>query len=477
MNTKPKWLFLMFLFGKLTTAYAGILHTAVESEELSQVISALKQIDKNRIDDGDKDGYTALDLAVRTNQPEMVKALLDAGADIRAGNKNIGGTPLMTAAFEIHDEIFKLLLERGADINARDKTGRTVIRFINSEPMLRVIRKWSIEKRIRITNPEDVEKLDHGIAGSYMKDFRAGSESQHTCKPQDYFLVVEPFAGLSNRLRVLASSWVVSLLTGRKLVVNWKILPNEMPAKWDELFSYPPLTMFEQSPLSSQGCSLEVMKASWKNDPVIKTFSNMNISNYWGSLLIGSKEPIIYLGTSLNFQPNQADISENEYKRVYRQFYKNLRPAGFAVAEIKEFQEKYFTNKFPIGIHYRSWQAGPADYYVKSDPQNRYLDDFIIKMRESIQAHPDAIFFLATDDPNVKEKMLKVDELKGRIVTREVEIERSTIKGQLSALVDWFLLGSTNFIIGTKDSSFSDEAAHLTKEDRKISIGESAFSR
>jgi hypothetical protein len=51
------------------------------------------------------------------------------------------------------------------------------------------------------------------------------------------------------------------------------------------------------------------------------------------------------------------------------------------------------------------------------------------------------------------------------------------VLGQQSALVDWFLLGETNYIIGTHQSSFSDEAAYLTKQLRKDNTGGTAYNK
>ena len=57
--------------------------------------------------------------------PEAIKALLKAGADIKARDKN-GKTPLMEAAMlNMNPEVIEVLLKAGADIEARDKNGKT----------------------------------------------------------------------------------------------------------------------------------------------------------------------------------------------------------------------------------------------------------------------------------------------------------------------------------------------------------------
>ena len=60
---------------------------------------------------------TPLHLAVRQNNPDIVKLLIAKGADVNATNQDVW-TPLHTAAQYGHPEMVKLLIEAGADVNA-----------------------------------------------------------------------------------------------------------------------------------------------------------------------------------------------------------------------------------------------------------------------------------------------------------------------------------------------------------------------
>ena len=65
------------------------------------------------------DGETVLMRAARSGSVEAVRLLLDRGADVNARERYKGQTALMWAAVERHAPVVKLLLERGADWRIR----------------------------------------------------------------------------------------------------------------------------------------------------------------------------------------------------------------------------------------------------------------------------------------------------------------------------------------------------------------------
>lgn len=72
------------------------------------------------------DGSTPLIAATSFDRAEIVRVLIEAGADLEK-KKNDGATPLIVAAFLCREEVVKLLLEAGADKNARNNTGSTAL--------------------------------------------------------------------------------------------------------------------------------------------------------------------------------------------------------------------------------------------------------------------------------------------------------------------------------------------------------------
>jgi ankyrin repeat protein len=90
-------------------------------------LRALLENDPNLIRAVDSDGSTALHCATWKGHQDVVKFLLDAGADVNAHNNNEhwGTTPLHAAAHANQAAIAQMLIESGADVKARDKEGRT----------------------------------------------------------------------------------------------------------------------------------------------------------------------------------------------------------------------------------------------------------------------------------------------------------------------------------------------------------------
>lgn len=75
----------------------------------------------------DKDGSTPLHCACWKGHVEVVRVLLDAGADINAKNQNdhYGDTALHAAAHGNQKDVVEILIKRGANVNSKNKIGRT----------------------------------------------------------------------------------------------------------------------------------------------------------------------------------------------------------------------------------------------------------------------------------------------------------------------------------------------------------------
>jgi uncharacterized protein len=96
-------------------------------------------------------GDTALHLAASQGHIQMVKLLVDSGAEINSS----GWTPLQYAIYSGHLEIASYLIDKGADLEARAPNGRTVLMLA-----AQMGRQDAAEKLIRAGAKVDVKDFD-----------------------------------------------------------------------------------------------------------------------------------------------------------------------------------------------------------------------------------------------------------------------------------------------------------------------------
>jgi len=93
------------------------------------------------VDGHGEDGYTALMSASGTGYTDIVKMLLEAGADPNIISES-GTTALMDASYMDNTDIVKMLLEAGADPNLKNEYGATALDAGASENSAKIIRRY-----------------------------------------------------------------------------------------------------------------------------------------------------------------------------------------------------------------------------------------------------------------------------------------------------------------------------------------------
>lgn len=104
------------------------LHYAAQEGHI-EVVTALIDAGAD-VDMVDHNGHSALYYASEGGHTAVVAVLLDHGANPNAGlygRLYEGSTPLMVASKKDHIDVVKLLVERGADVRMKDNTGRTAL--------------------------------------------------------------------------------------------------------------------------------------------------------------------------------------------------------------------------------------------------------------------------------------------------------------------------------------------------------------
>jgi len=99
------------------------LADAAKTGDVEAVRTLLKQ--RANVNEAQGDGMTALHWAVYTNNLDIAKMLVQAGANVKATTRLDSATPLLMAAANANVDMMELLLKAGADVNATSSLGTT----------------------------------------------------------------------------------------------------------------------------------------------------------------------------------------------------------------------------------------------------------------------------------------------------------------------------------------------------------------
>jgi ankyrin repeat protein len=91
---------------------------------------------ESHVDAEDKDGYTALLLAIKNGHETMANLLIDEGADVNASHGDLG-RPLALASLHGFVEVAKLLIDKGAHVSENHDTPLSLAFLKGNEAMVR----------------------------------------------------------------------------------------------------------------------------------------------------------------------------------------------------------------------------------------------------------------------------------------------------------------------------------------------------
>lgn len=125
-------------------------------------------------------------------------------------------------------------------------------------------------------------------------------------------------------------------------------------------------------------------------------------------------------------------------------------PQADIQARISEISQR-FTNH-TIGVHIRRTDNIQS---IRQSP----VEVFVQAMNRELANNPTTMFYLASDDEEVKHHLSKL--FQGRIITMSDDTSRNSLEGMKFAVTDLFCLSKTKKIIGSVYSSYSQIAGEL----------------
>lgn len=260
-------------------------------------------------------------------------------------------------------------------------------------------------------------------------------------------IIVEPWGGLCNRVRVMKSAINLAKKIGQPVKVYWSV-DSDLNSEFEQLF---------------ESCDLvELTNIHSSYDPrmiIGKKFSKMYISQtVLDQFNVGNPDKMEnekfekYILTFLENPKNTVYIKTwNDFYRIGELGYAWLKPVPHLMKQIEDIGAK--VGKDGIGIHIRRTDNAEA---ISNSPTSLFIE----KMEAEIAKNPDVRFYLATDDEGEKKKLTEHfgDKV---VVNPQCHLSRNSNQGMESAVIDLFCLANTSKIYGSFNSSFSDEAAKI----------------
>lgn len=250
-----------------------------------------------------------------------------------------------------------------------------------------------------------------------------------------------PHAGLCNRMRAIASGIRIAQKMGARANVYWNVTPD-CNAKFKDLFA--DLQMDGVTLVENKSLMYKVKMRKYLNVPLmLQKLCNDQVIYDFDRNCRGDIFPLLNFKKSLLLHSCYIMCDYDSLALMFK-------PAPSVNLEIEKLTSSFSART--IGIHIRGTD------HTRSKTQSP-LSKFLELMDAEIDKDDAVTFFLATDELDVKQMILK--KYGARIITNQVQLNRNTHEGMKGGVVDLFALSRTSKIIGSYGSSYSEVAAEL----------------
>lgn len=251
-------------------------------------------------------------------------------------------------------------------------------------------------------------------------------------------ITVEPFGGLGNRMRALASSIALARALDRPLRLVW-FVNADLGCSFRSLFEVP------------LGVT-EIEEHNWKRPGGRLYYEFKHRLRRLRARYYGEDEVFALIMSGHDF-PARAPARPMIF-RTCRAFWETERPFDcfVPVAELAAAIARQ-RRDHQVGVHIRRTDNVDS---IKNSPTSAFIELMEVELR----ADPEAVFFLATDAP--EEEALLRERFPGRIhVHEKTTLRRGDERAVRDALVDLYALAGCRKIIGSYWSSFTDVASRI----------------
>ena len=258
-------------------------------------------------------------------------------------------------------------------------------------------------------------------------------------------LIIQPSGGLCNRMRVINSACELARQRGEKLVVLW-YLCQELNCPFESLFQ----------PVEE----IRIINIRSLKDPR-KLFYQLTAKQRFGN-----EDIVNHKTDGVLHEDFYRSLKDPVYIFTWESFYPSSDYHLYVPTDTLQRRINAMTAKFGsrcVGVHIR--RTDNAISMGKST-----TEQFIAEMERELSAHPNSLFFLATDDQSEEDLLRKT--FPGKIISNQNRtLSRDSVDGIQDALLDLFCLSATDKLIGSYWSSFTDIAADMRGIEKVIAGG------
>jgi hypothetical protein len=251
--------------------------------------------------------------------------------------------------------------------------------------------------------------------------------------------------GLCNRMRGIVGAIELARITARDLELYW-IADKDLPAEFDDLF-----------------INIKVLKALVYNTSSIKNLFLPKVIKVLTKQKIFSEHKIhSYIeqgGDMVSLVNSHTVFNFKSYLNVCytSKGYDVFEPVKRMQDQIDELTAKFDNNTY--GVHIRRSDNKESISY---SPDELFLEE----IRSVIAINPLSLFYIASDDLDIKK--LLIAEFGDKILTNMDAVTRNSVEDIERAVVELYALSRTVRIYGSYWSSFSETASYIGNVELKI---------
>ena len=254
-------------------------------------------------------------------------------------------------------------------------------------------------------------------------------------------ITIVPEGGLCNRMRSIASCYLLAQSACTSLRVKW-YLTEDLNCRFDDIFDVTGLPMqVEQATLRGRLSKLKVILQE-------QAGQLFGTSHFGPADTLPGKFPFSEVADIAQ----KRDILIRTNSRLIKEdgMYNMFKPS----AQVRDAMQPYASKlEHSVGVHIRRTDNVQA---IANSP----ISMFVEAMRSEMEQHPDTAFFVATDNADTF-KFIQ-DEIGSAVYEHpKASYSRNDPRAIKDAAVDLFALSSCRSLIGSYWSSFTDTAWEL----------------